>query len=102
MARELLRVNPLIGSKSELITHDDEPDKVHVAWEQRVDHIVDENQQMEEMHSQAGADMRLAARVPLKVWMHLQEIGIANDPVALKRWLNDPDNRKHRVWKGNI
>lgn len=102
MSRELLRVNPLIQSRSDLIMDEDDPSKLHIAWEQRVDHILKDNHEMEAAHSQAGSDMRLAARIPLKVWSHLQETGIARDPVALKAWLNDPNNKKLRVWKGNL
>lgn len=102
MSRELLRVNPLTGSKSELVIDPNDDSKIGIAWEQRIDKIFDGNQAMEEAHSQAGQDMRLAARVPIKVWMQWQEEGITNDPVLLKRRLNDLDNQHMRVWKGKL
>jgi len=81
---------------------DEDAGKLYLPWEQDVTELIDENQAMEEEHSRAGADMRLAARIPIAEYMDLQRQGIDRDPVAFKRWLNDPDRRKYRVWKGRL
>lgn len=47
-------------------------------------------------------DMTHVARIPLTVFMHLQKSGIAKDPVAMRRWLNDPDNAAFRVKPGVV
>lgn len=99
--KAFLRYNPATGKKSTLILDDDAPDKMHVSWEQDVSDIVKQNRWDEENHK-SGGDMKFAARIPLAVWNHLQEVGIAKDPEALKKWLNDPENREFRVWKGHL
>ena len=42
------------------------------------------------------------ASIPLVIWNELRRNGIARDPVALKRWLNDPDNRFFRTRAGHV
>lgn len=97
----LLHFNPVTKKKSDIIFDDETPNLAKVAWEQDVTDIVKQNQIDEENHKNGG-DLKFAARIPLAVWNHLQEVGIANDPVALKKWLNDPENRAFRVWKGRM
>lgn len=99
--KAFLRHNPLTKKSSTLILDDDTPDKLNIAWEQDVTDLVKQNRIDEEDHK-SGGDLKFAARIPLSVWTHLQEVGIAKDPEALKKWLNDPDNREFRVWKGRL
>lgn len=50
--------------------------------------------------NQAGSlkgDMHHVARIPLVVYEELMRKGIAGDPAALKRWLDNPDNRAFRT-----
>ncbi|CDM57380.1 hypothetical protein [Rhizobium favelukesii] len=42
------------------------------------------------------------ASIPLTVYFELKRKGLTNDPVAMKRWLNDPDNRFFRTREGTI
>jgi len=42
------------------------------------------------------------ASIPLALFMELKKKGIANDPAALKKWLNDPDNRAFRTKPGIV
>lgn len=102
MSRELLNFNPLTGRRSELLTDPNNPDQFAIKWEQPIDKIVDENREMEAMHSKHGQEMRLAARVPLGLWMEWERQGITQDPELLKRKLNDPDNADMRVWRGRL
>lgn len=44
-----------------------------------------------------GDGMRMVASLPLSVFHDLQKRGILKDKKALKRWLNDPDNRFFRT-----
>jgi len=39
------------------------------------------------------AGWRRVATLPMSVYLQLQKEGIANDPKAFRKWLNDPDNR---------
>src|SRR5690554_2748888 len=42
-------------------------------------------------------DMHHVARIPLVVYEELMRKGIAGDPAALKRWLDNPANRAFRT-----
>src|SRR5215471_9033258 len=53
----------------------------------------------------AGNTQKHAVKVgeiPLTVWMQLKDEGIARDKQALRKWLNDPDNRYFRTYGGTI
>lgn len=77
---------------------------------QRVDHIVATNEQMAQ-ESQAGKDMKLAARIPLSV-IHYWETNLGLDMSKVgcdvemtgKFWrlLQSPEYAKLRVWKGKM
>lgn len=45
---------------------------------------------------------RHVARVPLDVAERAMREGWYHDEKAWKRWLNDADNRDHRVWQGTV
>lgn len=47
-------------------------------------------------------DMSRVASIPLSVYYELKRRGITNDPKAMKRWLNDPDNRAFRTREGTV
>jgi hypothetical protein len=49
-----------------------------------------------------GEEMSHVARIPTTIMMDLIKKGIDKDPVAFKRWLNDPDNAAFRVKPGVI
>lgn len=47
-------------------------------------------------------DVNKVASIPLAVYYDLKRKGIADDPAALKRWLNDADNRVFRTRGGTL
>ena len=47
-------------------------------------------------------DGRRVASIPLNVYWDLKQKGIVGDQKALRRWLNDPDNRLFRTRPGII
>jgi len=47
-------------------------------------------------------DMNRVASIPLSVYYDLKRQGIADDPKALKKWLNDRDNRVFRTREGAL
>lgn len=99
--KAFLRHNPLIGKTSQIILDDERPDKLDIAWSQDVTDLVKQNRIDEEDHK-SGGDLKFAARIPLAIWNDLQAKGIAQDPEALKKWLNDPENKAFRVWRGRL
>ena len=52
--------------------------------------------------------MYKVASIPLIVVQELAQKGIMGtngtikDPVRMKKWLNDPDNKHFRIYKGNL
>jgi hypothetical protein len=52
-------------------------------------------------HARYG-DMGRVAQIPTVVWFELVRKGIAQDEVALRKWLNDPDNRLFRTRPGRV
>lgn len=42
------------------------------------------------------------ASIPMNIYMQLRKQGIIQDPAALKRWLNDPDNKLFRTRHGVV
>lgn len=43
------------------------------------------------------ANWRKVASLDMATWFKLKQEGILDDPKALKRWLNDPENRWYRT-----
>ena len=42
------------------------------------------------------------ASIPLSVYYELKKQGIADDPTALKKWLNQSDNQAFRTRSGTL
>ena len=47
-------------------------------------------------------DVNKVASIPLSVYYELKRKGIADDPKALRKWLNDRDNRVFRTRAGTL
>jgi len=45
-------------------------------------------------------DINKVASIPLSVYYELKRQGIADDPKALRKWLNDSDNQVFRTRQG--
>lgn len=45
---------------------------------------------------------KIVASIPIHIYWDLKKKGIADDDAAMKRWLNDPDNRFFRTRPGRI
>lgn len=52
-------------------------------------------------HARYG-DMSRVASIPTVLWFELVRNGVADDPVRLRKWLNDPDNRLFRTRPGRV
>lgn len=51
---------------------------------------------------QPWGEMTHVAFIPSVILWKLRREGILDDPVAFKRWLNDPDNRMFRTRPGRV
>ncbi len=47
-------------------------------------------------------DVNKVASIPVNVYYELKRQGIADDPKALRKWLNDSDNRVFRTRQGRL
>lgn len=49
-----------------------------------------------------GKDFRHVAEIPMVIYQKALREGWAEDKKKFKQWLNDPDNKMFRTWKGRI
>jgi|DEB0MinimDraft_3_1074331.scaffolds.fasta_scaffold51135_2 hypothetical protein len=95
--------NKEIGQKQYWHDHDD--GSVTIETVQTVDAVAEDNKavfnQFDERTNWKG-DMHRVASIPMSIFYDLQRKGILNDPAAMKRWLNDPDNRVFRTRPGQV
>jgi hypothetical protein len=47
-------------------------------------------------------ELKHVAEIPMVIYQQAIREGWANDKAQWKKWLNDPDNRLFRTWKGRI
>lgn len=75
-----------------------------ISREQDVTAIINDNkEQLKETdkHTKWG-DWNKVASIPMVVYYDLKAKGILDDPVAIKKWLNDPENKYFRTREGNV
>lgn len=84
-------------------------DQLIIENTQPIDEIIDDNIAFQnEMNSGWKGDMHRVASIPVSMLPELKRLGIMDiggrilDQKALKRWLNDSDNRKLRVKLGGM
>lgn len=107
MSERLLDFDPLTGI-SQFIDTDEMTGISTIRTSQDVEGIIESNKIHQRQFTSGkdkwgdGYDHRTkVASIPLSIWTKLKaEIG--NDPVALRRWLNEPDNFAFRTRPGNV
>ena len=78
-----------------------EGDSLYEVTVQDLDPVIAEARMLRETHVQ-DKEMKLAAVIPMEVVERMMRDGSWNDPEAIKRWANDPQNDCFRVWKGKL
>lgn len=86
------------GIRRTAIWDDDKPGVLTVNTEVQLGRLLENNAALEEQ--QVGRDFKLAARVPLTIWE--QSFHENWDEARWARFLNDPDYKYLRVWKGRV
>lgn len=102
--RKMISQDPVTGVK-EYFHHDGREDgTVGIERVQDVQDIVDVAQRRynDQKRSTRYGELAKVASVPLSVLEQLRKDGIASDQKALKKWLNDPDNRVFRTRPGRV
>ncbi len=79
----------------------DEGDSVFEVTVQDLNPLLQHVKAMRETHVQ-DKEMKLAGFIPTEIVERMMRDGSFNDPAAIKRWLNDPQNECFRVWKGKL
>lgn len=101
MADKVFDVDPLSGITS-YWHYDDATDTALIEKRQDVSGILDANKaEFNADHGRYGEWTKVAS-IPLSVYYDLKAKGIVDDPVAMKRWLNDADNRFFRTRPGTV
>jgi|TARA_Y100000401_G_C8157143_1_gene142438 hypothetical protein len=85
------------GFKNEFATEDD---KFVYQTVQNVQPVIELAKNLGEF--KPGKEFRHVAEIPMVIYQRMVRDGSIRDKKALKKWLNDPDNKLFRVWKGKI
>lgn len=102
MQRRIFDTDPLTGTTR--YWHVKDNGEFVIETQQNVSSIADANKRSyaaTDSKSRYG-DMAKVASVPLNVYYDLKRRGIVDDPKAMKKWLNDPDNRVFRTRGGRV
>lgn len=101
MSKRIFDTDPLTGITR--YWHVKENGEFVIETEQRLD-VDDSNTTQRNMTDKRTkwGDVNKVASIPLSVYYSLKREGIADDPAALKKWLNDPDNRVFRTREGTL
>jgi len=86
-----------LGYKHEFATEDD---KVIYHTTQDVQPVLEHVKQLS--YNKPGKDLRHVAEVPMVIYQQAMREGWAKDQKAWKKWLNNPDNKLFRTWKGKV
>lgn len=88
---------------SEVVHIDAEhPDHLIMETIQDCEPIIERAKVLSEMSPRKDEVFRHVGTMPQIVMERAMREGWWNDPDAIKRWLNDPDNRAFRSWKGRV
>jgi hypothetical protein len=99
--KKLMDIDPITGIRH-VFHYDDMTDEATITAEQDVDDVIEQNKALyNESHGRHG-ELTRVAQIPMVVYMDLKKRGIIDDQVAMKRWLNDPDNRYFRTRPGTV
>jgi hypothetical protein len=106
MDSRLLGFDPETGIK-ETFHYDDTTGKFHIENEQVLDDLGELNTTVyndvsTKSSTQWKGDMHHVASIPMVVYSEMVKTGMIHDQAALKKWLDDPDNRVFRVKPGSI
>lgn len=101
--KRLLDYDPFLGI-TEYFYYDSDTDECRVEQVQDPTFIIEQNKaQLNQSHrSDKWGEMTKVATIPISIWADLNQKGIVKDPVAFKKWLNDPDNRFFRTRQGQV
>jgi hypothetical protein len=103
MDKKLLSHDPFTGVSK--IFHADDNDTFVIETEMAapiVEEIIEANKANYNDAVGPWHNGKVVASIPIHIFWDLKKKGIADDDAAMKRWLNDPDNRYFRTRPGRV
>ncbi len=99
--KKIISQNPERGTTTYF--HSD-AEGIHIEKVQDVTNIVEDSKaQFNNTDERARwGEWQKVATIPLSILYDLKAKGIADDPKAMKKWLNDPENRYFRTRPGVV
>ena len=88
------------GVTEKSILSDNLSDEIVFLTQQDVAPVIESVKRRREEH--ISADFKPVAEIPDVIVEKMMRDGSWNDPDAIKRWLNDPQNECFRIWKGRV
>lgn len=101
MSRIPFDSNPELGIRR-FFHWDDSENCFYIETEQDMAPILESNRREANEAPDRWGEWTKVATIPISVYYDLKKKGIADDEAAMKRWLNDPDNRFFRTKGGRV
>lgn len=99
--RKVIDHDPTTGI-SHVLYHDESDGVSRYVAEQATDFLTDFNRKQANEAGKRFGEWAKVASLPMTLYLKLKQEGVLDDPKALKRWLNDPDNRYFRTHEGRL
>jgi len=101
--KKLFDVDPVLGL-TRYFHYNEETDEACLQTTQDVQPVIESATRMRNSLTSLDrwGDGRVVAQVPLSIYFSWMREGKDKDDAFLRRWLNDPDNKKFRVKEGRV
>jgi len=88
------------GILKTVVTEDLDPDRIVFKSEQDLESTF--RSVAAKREQPMSSDFKPVAEIPGVIVEQMMRDGSWNDPEAIKRWLNDPQNDCFRIWRGRV
>lgn len=99
--KRTLSYDPVLGIKRTFHASEDGNEFV-IQTQQDTTDIVEANKVAYNEAPDRWGEFTRVASIPISVYFDLKKKGIVDDDAAMKRWLNDPDQRFFRTRPGRV
>jgi hypothetical protein len=103
MSKKLFDYDPLTGT-TKWWHYDADKDEATIETEFNVQDLLEDNKKSFNSIDERArwGEWTRVASIPMPLFYKLKQQGILDDQKAMKRWLNDPDNRLFRTRPGRV
>ena len=101
MTKRLINDDAFTGVKT-FYDYDAGKDEAIISKEQDVSAIIEQNKREFNDAPERWGEWTKVGSIPISVYYELERQGITKDQEAMKKWLNDPDNRYFRTRPGTV